>query len=66
MSISSHNRSTVSYDLKEKQSLNRKFDDADERKFDDGLKNLSYGKRYIGRRSGNSSIFRTADGDLCD
>jgi hypothetical protein len=38
MSISSHNRSTVSYDLKEKQSLNRKFDDADERKFDDGLK----------------------------
>jgi hypothetical protein len=24
----SHNRSTVSYDLKEKQSLNRKFDDA--------------------------------------
>jgi hypothetical protein len=44
MSISSHNRSTVSYDLKEKQSLNRKFGDADERKFDDGLKNLSYGK----------------------
>jgi hypothetical protein len=36
----SHNRSIVSYDLKEKQSLNGKFDDAKKRKFEKGVKNI--------------------------
>jgi hypothetical protein len=38
--ICSHNRSIVSYDSKEKQSLNWKYDDANERKFGNGIKKV--------------------------
>jgi hypothetical protein len=37
---SPHNRSIVSYDSKEKQSLNRKYDETNERKFGNGIKKL--------------------------